>query len=104
MPRSDYQPKSFLREIIDDTLSTEGVDPDNAVVAVGKFGERGFAVYPYASQGDPSAKCGVSLVARNVNTGHFNLSRSDAVDIVALLINEYDMDVMVERKTVINVT
>ena len=101
--KANYAPKSFVKKIVNGVIATEGANRDEMVVATGLYGERGFMLYPYTSTADPSAKVGFSLLGRGANPAHTNLCREDAVDIVTLLVDKYDMNVSVTRTTVVTV-
>jgi len=97
MARASYQTKQFINEIITHVVTEENVDSDLAVVVSGRFGERGVMFYPYVSVADPDAKCGFSILGRGANPSHTNMCRDDAVELVQLLIEQYDMDVNIVR-------
>ena len=102
MPRANYQPKPGAKAILDEALAAATINGGaNAVVAFGKYGERGIALFPAADTRDPEpGSCvGFCLIGKNVNTGHLNMSRDDARDIVRLLIEQFCFQVTTETVT-----
>lgn len=97
MVRPDYEPKASARTRIADILAAHTDDADSAVTILGIYGERGVVFYPANDPDDESAVVGFSLVGKNANPCHNNLSRDHAAALVAFLIDQYEFDVDTEE-------
>lgn len=95
--RYPYQPKRFLQEIINDGLAELGVGGPDVVTAVGYFGEKGVVFFGQSGAEDDEygAKVGFTLVGRDIDAKHYNLSRDSARNLVKLLIEQYHFNVNV---------
>lgn len=95
--RNDFQTKKFLADIIINALDNLDIDPDNAVVVTGKYGEKAAVFFPQDDPDNIGSPVGFFLASRNEPGKHLNMDRDQACALVALLVGAFGIKVNIEQ-------